>query len=189
MSIFLHSDLHLHKNVILFCENQQNVFDSFVNFFTHFRLPCVIHDNCIALESGEVFIFTYINPVDNESCIALSKYTNWIIFNDSIILASDTSNISDEYAELLLAKCQRTNNFVCHHQYLKDEYASIWESIDEVLLEHPKAINQYIKGDSKVLNFFIGMMHKKTENKYESSVFVERLLNRLEMLKNAATVK
>lgn len=187
MSIFLKSDLHLGKNVILFCENPQNIFDSFVNFFAHFRIPCIIHDSCITLESGEIFVFTYINPVDSESCIALSKYTNWIVFNDSIILASDTSIISDEYAKLLLTKCQRTNEFVCHHQYLKDEYAKITKAIHDVLLENPKAVEQYINGNTKVVNFLIGMLHKKTDSKYESNVFIPKLTSRLEMLKDAFT--
>lgn len=189
MSIFLSSDLHLSKNVILFCEDPQNIQDSFINFFTQLGIPCIMHDGCITLECGNVFIFTYINPVDSGSCIALSKYTNWIIFNDSMILASETEGMTDEYAELLLAKSQRTKEFVCHHQYLKDEYGKLWTAIDEVLLENSNAVLQYANGDTKVLNFLIGMVHKKTGGKYETDSFMKRLIDRLDRIKNAIIIE
>jgi Asp-tRNA(Asn)/Glu-tRNA(Gln) amidotransferase B subunit len=121
-----------------------------------------------------------MNRIDKDKCIALSNYTNWVIQDDAIILCGDHHEMSDEDAAALVYKAQRTQEYTCNHRYLKDEHAKLYAVVDEVIKENVKAVIQYTNGDGKVLNYLIGMVHKKTGNTWGHNDIIEALIPKLD---------
>lgn len=185
LSMFLKSGLDKNRNVVCFCEHDiEDVMYSFANCFSKLGIAYIMHNACITLECGNVFVFTYMNRVDKDKCIALSNYTNWVIQDGVIILCGDHHEMSDEDAATLVYKAQRTQEYTCNHAYLKNEYSILREIIDDVIKDNTKAVIQYANGDSKVVNYFIGMVHKKTNNKWEHDAIIKTLIPKLEEAAN-----
>lgn len=151
--------------------------------------------------------YTFYQTVKNNSLADDKLIINWLKGHLSQALHEShlTINNSPISATLLAELLTHIHKKNITHNIAKQIFSNLWSQdndieklinaqraskvtdseallslIDEVILEHPKQVNDYLQGKDKLLAFFVGQVMKKTKGQAEpgllSQLFLERLV-------------
>lgn len=166
LSIFIRSN----SDITCFCQyNIKDAIHAFSKCFNRLCIPYTIQSNYIVLKCGRQLTFYNLSDAHNDTCYMYDD-AYWIITEDAIISCNKNNDVAYDAAISLINKARCID---------KKRSVNLNAIIDTVLEENPTVIEQYISGKTKVINYLIGIIHKNTNNKYNTDVILESLLPKL----------